>query len=130
MAYSYSQSYIYILVYIYIYIYIGISESASPKNSLSGKQNGSLLSLAGEISSHVNVSDLAKCLEISLDDAKFNASDTKRDKIFTLFLLWQSANSALPENSMATLLTRLREQLKNVPVNIIKKYGKSNHNID
>ena len=61
-----------------------------------------------------------------MDDAKFNTSDTKRDKIFMLFMLWQSANSA--GDSMAKLLTHLREQLKDASVdNIIKKYGKSNH---
>ena len=43
-----------------------------------------------------------------------------------LFMLWQSMNSA--GDSMAKLLTHLREQLKDASVdNIIKKYGKSNH---
>lgn len=84
-----------------------------------------LLSLASEISGHVTVSDLAKCLEISLDDVKFNAHDTDRDKICTLFLLWISANHA--EGSMAKLLTHL-EKLNNASIHdVIKKYceGKS-----
>ena len=102
-----------------------LGTSANPKND---KHKGLLLSLAGEISSHVNVSDVAKCLEISLDGVKFNASDTNRDKICALFLLWMSANRA--EDSMAKLLTRLGEQLNNASIdNITKKYhdGKSNH---
>ena len=79
-----------------------------------------LFSLAGEISGHVSVSDLARCLEISLDNV--NAS-TDRDKICTIFLLWMSANRA--EDSMATLLTHL-EQLNNASVdNVIKKYRDS-----
>ena len=103
-------------------LFIGTSEK------FNGKQKELLLSLAGEISSHVNVSDLAKCLEISLDDVKFNATDTIRDKICTLFLLWVSANGV--GDSMAKLLTRLGEQLNNPSIdNIVKKYhdGKSNH---
>ena len=97
---------------------------AGTSNSASCKQN-ELLSLAGEVSSHVSVSDLARCLEISLDDVKFNASDTDRNKICTLFLLWMSANHA--EGSVATLLTHL-EKLNNASIHdIIKKYceGKS-----
>jgi hypothetical protein len=81
-----------------------------------------LLPLAGEISSHVSVSDLAKCLKISLDDVTFNASDTDRDKIYTLFMLWMSANRT--EDSMAKLLTHL-EQLNNACIDkIIKEYRK------
>ena len=77
-----------------------------------------LLSLAGEISDHVSVSGLAKCLD--LDDVKLNPSDTDRDKICTLFLLWMSANHA--EGSVAKLLTHL-EKLNNASIdNIIKKY--------
>ena len=79
-----------------------------------------MLSLADEISGHVNVSDLARCLEISLDDVKLNASDTDRDKICTLFLLWMSANPA--EGSMAKLLIHLGEKLNNPSIDIIKKY--------
>lgn len=78
------------------------------------------------MSSHINASDLARCLKISLDDIKFNASETNRDKICAIFLLWMSANRA--EDSMARLLTRLGEQLNNASIhNIIKKYcdGKS-----
>jgi hypothetical protein len=79
-----------------------------------------LLSLAGEISSHISVSDLARYLEISLDDVTFSASDTDRDKICTLFLLWMSVNRA--EGSTGKLLTHL-EQLNNASIdNIIKKY--------
>ena len=84
-----------------------------------------LLSLASKISSHVSVSDLARCLEISLDDVKLNANDTDRDKVCTLFLLWMSANRV--EDSMAKLLAHL-EQLNNDSIdNVIKKYreGKS-----
>ena len=102
---------------------------AGTSNSASCKQN-ELLSLAGEVSSHVSVSDLARCLEISLDNV--NAS-TDRDKIYTMFLLWMSANHAAAKNSMATLLTLL-ERLNNASVdNVIKKYrdseGKSYYNI-
>ena len=86
-----------------------------------------LLSLAGEISGHVSISDLAsyRCLGISLDDVNLNASDTDRDKIYTLFSLWMSANPA--EGSMAKLLTHL-EKLNNASIdNIIKKYREGKH---
>ena len=101
---------------------IGTSASPDSENSI---QEPELLSLAGEISSHVDLSDLADCLPgVSLDDTIFNTNDTTRDKIFKLFMLWKSvANRA--EDSMAKLLSYL-QQLNNSSINaIIKKYGRS-----
>lgn len=77
------------------------------------------------MSSHISVSDLAKILEISLDDVKFSASDTNRDKVYELLMLWMSAHTTSAENSMAKLLTHLGERWNNA--SLIKKYrdGKS-----
>ena len=88
------------------------------------KEKELLLSLASEISSHVNVSDLGECLEISLPDAI--ESEVNRDKIYKLFLLWMSTSQSA---SVPKLLTRLDEQLSKASIinTIIKKYhaGKS-----
>lgn len=87
------------------------------------KEKELLLSLASEISGHVNVSDLVECLEISLPDGI--KSEANRDKIYELFLLWMSTRSA----SVPKLLTRLDEHLTKTSIinTIIKKYhaGKS-----
>ena len=88
------------------------------------KEKELLLSLASEISSHVNASDLVECLEISLPVGI--ESETNRDKIYKLFLLWMSTTESA---SVPKLLTRLDEQLSKASITntIIKKYraGKS-----
>lgn len=78
-----------------------------------------LLSVASAVSSLVDLSDLAKCLGISLNDT--DEGDTVRDKALKLFLLWQSTNCGT--NSKAKFFTCL-QQLNNASINeiLIKKY--------
>ena len=102
-----------------------IITSATPIESCTQEN---FLSIASAISSHVatDLSDLAKCLGVSLDNK--DESDTKAEQIVKLFLLWQSMNRV--EASKAKLLICL-QQLNDASINeILKKYyGQSTYYI-